>query len=112
MVPMPENIEPAGSIKDAMELYRNTAKSHNRILEENVRLKEQLDWLKRQLFGTRSEQIHMDPKEQQSLFSPGDVQDNGGFEVTLTPILDPMRKLKTHKKTTAPKGHGLSLIHI
>lgn len=110
MVPMPENIEPVSSIKDAMELYRNTAKSHNRILEENIRLKEQLDWLKRQLFGTRSEQIHVDPKEQQSLFSPGAVKENGGFEVTLTPILESMRKLKTHKKTTAPTGHGWGVI--
>src|SRR3989338_4829079 len=102
MVPMPENIEPAGSIKDAMELYRNTARSHNRILEENIRLKEQLDWLKRQLFGTRSEKIHMDPKEQQTLFAPGEVIGQGGFDVTVAPILDPTRNLKTHKRTTAP----------
>jgi hypothetical protein len=106
MVPMPENIAPAPSIAEAMELYRETAQSHNRILEENVRLKEQLDWLKRQLFGTRSEKIHLDPQEQQALFTQGEALEQGGFDVTVAPVLDPTRNLKTHKRTTAPKGHG------
>lgn len=112
MVPMPENIEPAQSIDEAMALYRQSAKSHNQLLEEHLRLKAQLDWLKRQMFGTRSERFQVIPQEQQGLFSAGeagaDVQ--SGFDVTVTPLLDPTRNLATHKKTTAPKGHGWGVI--
>ncbi len=112
MVPMPENIEPAKSIDDAMALYRKSAKSHNYLLEDYLRLKEQLDWLKRQVFGTRSERFQSTPNEQQGLFSQGEMSADtqSGFEVTVTPILDPTRNFKTHKKTTAPKGHGWGVI--
>ena len=110
MVPLPENLEPASSIDDAMELYRKTARSHNALLEDFLHMREQLDWMKRQLFGTRSEKFFPAPQEQQTLFTPGTAPENGPFAVTVSPVLDPGRALKTHHKTTAPKGHGWGVL--
>jgi transposase len=107
---MPENIEPAGSIAEAMELYRKSARSHNALLADFLRMREQFEWLKRQQFGTRSEKIHLVSKEQLALFSPGEIPENGAFEVRVSPLPDLGKNLKIHKKTTAPKGHGWGVI--
>jgi transposase len=109
MVPMPENIAPAKSIDEAMALYEQSAKSHNKILAEYLLLKEQNDWIQRQLFGTRSERFVPIPQEQQTLFS-NEVGASNGYDVTVTPILDPAHKQKLHKRITAPKGHGWGVI--
>jgi hypothetical protein len=88
MVPMPENISPAKSIDEAIALYEQFAKSHNKILAEYLLLKEQNDWIQKQLFCTRSERFIPIPQEQQTLFSSG-VDASNGYDVTVTPILDP-----------------------
>jgi transposase len=110
MAPLPIALESSASREEAMERYRQAAQSHNRLLEDFLRQKEQLDWLKRQQFGTRSEKFIPTPEEQQALFAPGSLGENGGFSVTVAPVLDPGRALKTHKKTTAPQGHGWGLL--
>jgi transposase len=100
MVPMPEDIEPAGSIEEAMALYRKSAKSHNHILADYLRLKEQFEWLQRQMFGTRSEKLHKAAQDPQGE-PPG--QDPGSSAPS---VPTPVRHLKTPKKTTPFKGHG------
>lgn len=100
MVPMPEDIEPAGSIEEAMELYRKSAKSHNHILSDYLRLKEQYEWLQRQMFGTRSEKLHKAIQNPQGE-PPG--QDSGSSAPS---VPTSVRHLKTPKKTAAFKGHG------
>lgn len=110
MAPIPLALDSMASREEAMELYRKAALSHNRLLEDFLRQKEQLDWLKRQLYGTRSEKFIPTPEEQQALFAPASVPENGGFSVVVTPVLDPGRALKTHRKTTEPRGHGWGVL--
>ena len=106
MVPMPENLESDLNLEGARELYMQMAKSHNKILTDYLKLKDQYDWMQRQVFGSKSERIVLTPDEQQSLFSAGDIQNTGGFEVTDKLLLDPGHRVKTHLRTTIPAGHG------
>jgi transposase len=110
MAPLPEKLAKVASLDAALARYTEAARAHNALLEEFLRQKEQLDWLKRQQFGTRSEKFIPTPEEQQALFAPGSAPENGGFSVTVTPVLDPGRALKTHRKTTESKGHGWGLL--
>lgn len=110
MAPLPEKLAKVASLDAALAHYAEAARAHNRLLEDFLRQKEQLDWLKRQQFGIRSERFIPTPEEQQALFAPGSGGENGGFSVTVTPVLDPGRALKTHSKTTTPKGHGWGLL--
>lgn len=110
MAPIPLAVDSRVSREEALELFRKAALLHNRLLEDFLRQKEQLDWLKRQQFGTRSEKFIPTPEEQQALFAPGSGPENGGFSVTVTPVLDPGRARATHRKTTESKGHGWGVL--
>jgi len=75
-------------------------------MPDYLKLKDQYDWMQRQVFGSKSERIVLTPDEQQSLFSAGDIQNTGGFEVMEKLLLDPGNRVKTHLRTTTPAGHG------
>lgn len=67
MAPLPEKLAKVGSVKDALAHYTEAAKAHNSVLAENQRLKQRLEWFKRQMFGTRSEKLQVLAPEQQAL---------------------------------------------
>ncbi len=100
MVPMPEDIEPAGSIEEAMDLFRKSAKSHNHILTDYLRLKEQYEWLQRQMFGTRSEKLHKATQDPQGE-PPG--QDSGSSALS---VPTSVRHLKDPKKPQPSRAMG------
>lgn len=57
MAPLPEKLAKVASLDAALARYSEAARAHNALLEDFLRQKEQLDWLRRQQYGTRSEKF-------------------------------------------------------
>jgi transposase len=81
MSPIPEKVPQPSSMDSLMELYTGAAKAHNLVLAEHLAalariaaLEKQLEWLKRQMFGTSSEKLHSNhlDKPEQDGPRPGD----------------------------------------
>jgi transposase len=82
---------------DASELaYVESLKSENfSLLNENISLKEQLDWFRRQVFGKRSERIVRDLDDKQLCFEGWGVHEKEEAQE---------REVKAHKRTVRRKG--------
>ncbi len=57
--------------------------SHQQLTERNAELKRQLDWLKNQMFGTKSERRLIDPDARQLFLGELTQQDEAASEVTI-----------------------------
>jgi transposase len=108
MSPLPENIQPAATIDEAMALYRTTAKSHNELLAHYLILKEQYEGLTRQIFGTRSEKLHFkNQSKQEAAAGNGETEKNKGQDLSSSAASSKAaRTIREPKKTNPSKGHG------